>query len=150
MPDGDARVDNLSLLCDSQWKALDPFDKSIHSPGHVSSPGTCHPAEVLEAISKLRLNPHTDAVSRNATVCVDVGDITLVGTLNIVSTFLLCLQYLLLRLFLNTVGVLVSNSGGWLSNTVFGTFGHHGLRFECGDCRHLCSPRSRWFLGIGR
>ena len=41
----------------------------------------CHPAAIIGALSSARRNPVTDPVSQNATICVDVGDITLWASL---------------------------------------------------------------------
>ena len=39
----------------------------------------CHPAAVLGALSRARRDKSTDAVSRNAAIAIDVGDVTLVS-----------------------------------------------------------------------
>lgn len=49
----------------------------------VSRPGYCHPAAVMEAISRARRSNATDMVARNATICVDVGDVTLWSSLSL-------------------------------------------------------------------
>jgi len=41
----------------------------------------CHPAAVLDALSKLRREDSTDAVSKDAAIAVDVGDVTLWASL---------------------------------------------------------------------
>jgi thiamine pyrophosphate-dependent acetolactate synthase large subunit-like protein len=43
----------------------------------------CHPAVVMGAISRARRIQTTDPVSRHATVCVDVGDVTLWASLSL-------------------------------------------------------------------
>jgi len=42
-----------------------------------------HPAAVMAAISRARRNKVTDPVSRNAAICVDVGDVTLWASLSL-------------------------------------------------------------------
>ena len=39
----------------------------------------CHPAAVLKALSMARFDKQVDAVSREAVIAVDVGDVTLVS-----------------------------------------------------------------------
>eukprot|EP00544_Gedaniella_sp_CCMP2646_P006832 CAMPEP_0202498330 /NCGR_PEP_ID=MMETSP1361-20130828/25672_1 /ASSEMBLY_ACC=CAM_ASM_000849 /TAXON_ID=210615 /ORGANISM="Staurosira complex sp., Strain CCMP2646" /LENGTH=592 /DNA_ID=CAMNT_0049130183 /DNA_START=171 /DNA_END=1949 /DNA_ORIENTATION=+ len=41
----------------------------------------CHPGVLLDALSRARKDKSTDAVSRNATIAVDVGDVTLWASL---------------------------------------------------------------------
>lgn len=47
------------------------------------SPHFCHPALVMGAISRARRNLDTDPASRDATICVDVGDVTLWASLSL-------------------------------------------------------------------
>lgn len=78
--------DEFQLLSDKLWKAMHngawkTLHSVIHSHGHSSNAGTCHPASVLEAYSELRVSEEMDKVSREAVVTVDVGDVTLWSSL---------------------------------------------------------------------
>lgn len=44
---------------------------------HKKAANYCHPADVLYALSDLRVDPETDPVSRDAVITIDVGDVTL-------------------------------------------------------------------------
>jgi len=76
---------------DSLWDALHAgqWQKLETSGGHfrfkldesMSRANFCHPAEVLFALSQLRVDPETDPVSRDAVITVDVGDVTLWASL---------------------------------------------------------------------
>lgn len=47
----------------------------------ISKTGYCHPATVLSALSEIRRDTRTERLVQEATVCVDVGDITLWASL---------------------------------------------------------------------
>jgi thiamine pyrophosphate-dependent acetolactate synthase large subunit-like protein len=86
-------VSKLSTEADELWEAMHNGDwTKLQNTGLKNgsrgfkfngdeSENFCHPAAVLYALSDLRTDPSTDKVSRNATVTVDVGDVTLWASL---------------------------------------------------------------------
>lgn len=82
MDEFEKRADKLwAAMHEGNWRSLATLDKYARYQNQTSKPGTCHPGQVLENLSKLRVDPSTDAVSRDATVAVDVGDVTLWASL---------------------------------------------------------------------
>jgi thiamine pyrophosphate-dependent acetolactate synthase large subunit-like protein len=73
------------LLHTGNWQNISNVQKAVKyvTDFSVSRSGYCHPAAVMGAISRARRNENTDPVSRNATVCVDVGDVTLWTSLSL-------------------------------------------------------------------
>mmetsp|Transcript_24438 Transcript_24438/g.57928 ORF Transcript_24438/g.57928 Transcript_24438/m.57928 type:complete len:445 (+) Transcript_24438:769-2103(+) len=74
-----------NLLHTGNWQKISKVQSGVKylTDLSVSRPGYCHPAAVMGAISRVRRNEATDPVSRNATVCVDVGDVTLWSSLSL-------------------------------------------------------------------
>jgi thiamine pyrophosphate-dependent acetolactate synthase large subunit-like protein len=66
-----------------QWRKIDKTQSGMKYKCDLSmtSPNFCHPAAILDALSNARRDPTIDAVSKDAAICVDVGDITLWASL---------------------------------------------------------------------
>lgn len=77
-------LDSAFLRCSTlQWRKVTDYNHKVrfHCNLHMEDPGYCHPAVVCAALSYARRDDTTDPVSRNATICVDVGDVTLWASL---------------------------------------------------------------------